>query len=306
MLVAERRKRRAVADKIGHEEYIYKLNGDPTQLPLTHSNRNRSRSASAQAAGSTSNPLVPYSNLPPAAPPSLLWSQAKAPVIPSLAPPDSLPAIPPPIHYPKPPLSFHGPTTSYASMQQGLLSYPYRPRVTTTYPSSLYMPSRSYTSRPPSNLGISTLLPGPSALPPAQRSTSLGYSTNTVPAPATATAAPFSLSAPRVVRSGNEMNAVMNWGIGAAAPPPPAGALHAIGGNWLVPDARPRSRAPPPPPNVVYDPADLPPAGKPSSHTTLPTYFHPSDIASPPTRPRSRGSSLGPSLLSNGFRDVRA
>lgn len=301
MLVAERRRRMNVSDKIGHDDYSYELHGEPPQIGAGHpSSRQQQYSSFSYPSGPIGDRNISAARLldrgggPP------------PPIVPSLAPPAALPPIPPSQHYPKPPVLLN---TASSGMSYGSLGYMRHPAPP---PLPHLMTNTQYTM-PPSNVAISASLPGRAALPPIQRGQG-GPQQGVLPPPP-----PMQLGVsdegPQRVRShanpsglygrgigvsaggGNSAGTAgaLNWlgatpvlagggsAVGAAAAPPLQGGM----GN----DYRSRVANLPIPMGYMLDPSNLPPAGKSTHRYAMPSYFAPSGMPTPATRPRIRGKS---------------
>lgn len=314
MLLAEKKKHMAVADKIGHEEYIYRLHGDPSQLPLGAASASRppwaasgyQTDASGAGGGAGGGDLFASG-----AGGRLGGVSGPAPIIPSLAPPESLPGILPPVHYPKPPVYFHtrGMNTGlgYAS---GARLRPLQPPLPSTAMANSYVMA-------PSNLGISSSLPGFASLPPVNRTRvsatpplqsqhtyNYNYKTS-CPVTAAPRASYSYASNARVAGSGGAeagMSGVLNWTTTTPNPQPRQPAAGYTGNAYQTRAYQPLPPAPPP--GYAYDPADLPPAGKATNRRPMPTYFCASDVPTPSTTPRLRGSSHGLTFQTHNYTDI--
>lgn len=308
MLLAEKRKHNAIAEKIGHEEYIYRLNGDPSQLPgaggrsgYGYTRQDTSMYGNGGMGGGGGGGGGYLS-------PSLFTDHgfAAAPIIPSLAPPESLPPILPTVHYPKPPIHFHTSNHGGGGYAYGGLatrSRPLQPALPLTTSTTTYALS-------PSNTGISTSLPGYASLPPIRN-----HPFSAPPPPPQPQAYVSSYARGTGVGSGGGaatgMSGVMNWSssptnVYTAAQIRPATG-HNLVTNMSTPSfVMPRQYAAPPapPPGFSYDPADLPPAGKMTNRKAMPTYFTSSDVPTPSTTPRYRGSSQGLTFQTQHYTDI--
>lgn len=292
MLVAEKRKRMGVANKIGHDEYLYRLNGDPSQLVGAAARGGGSgygeQYAAHQYGGQSDNYLQGLGGMG-------MGGVGPTPIIPSLAPPDSLPPILPSIHYPKPPVCLHG-----KSSGTGYLSgYP------RTMQSAPLLSSNSMYVMAPSNTGISSSLPY-AALPPVRSRTPhaqpMNYATQQYQQQQSSYYQEPSQSNYRFAGSeaggrSSGMSGVLNWNAvnpvnsGASSRPPSA----------YTAQPRPFVSLSP---GYTYDPSDLPPAGKATNRHAMPSYFAPSDVPTPSTNPRYRGTSQGLLFQTSNYTDI--
>eukprot|EP00796_Vickermania_ingenoplastis_P010042 gene10042-7017_t len=302
MLAAERRKRMALAEKIGHEEYIYRLNGDPSKLPMTgaagapyayHDGYAQGGGSYGYAGGIGGGGLGFGGGL---------YVDQSPPIVPSLAPPESLPPVLPTVHYPKPPVYFHTKGSSTIGCSTGARLRPLQAPL----PSS----TSSYVMAP-SNTAISTSLPGYAALPPVRPQSSaaplpqvppLSRQQYFTPPPINTT---YTNTGSRVIGGGgasSAMSGVLNW----SASPSNIGMTRNPAPGYMGSAYGPPRQAvpPPPPPGYLYDPADLPPAGKVTNRKPMPTYFNASEMPTPSTTPRYRGSSQGLTFTTGSYTDI--
>lgn len=294
MLEADRRRRRNVSEKIGHDEYPYDLS-DEQSSPYTKSsmNQNQMRSSYANSTGPVADPgFSRWRYLDRAA--------VQPSIVPSLSPPVPLPPIAPSQHYPKPPVLLN---SASAGMAYGSLGHS-RPPLQPPLPH--LMTNVSY-NMPPTNLAISSSLPGRAGLPAIS---SGPMPSQPRPPP------PFDPGsiAPKPQRICNYANPSGLYGRGIAIPSGGGDSSGAAGAlNWMgatpglgglgsavglaaaAPamsnDYRSRFIAPPVPAGYMLDPSYLPPAGRSTHRYAMPSYFAPSGMPTPATSPRVRGKS---------------
>lgn len=304
MLVAERRRRQNISDKVGHDNQSYELPGESSPI-----SGGGSPSQQLQYAGHQ-YPSGPIRNSSFAA--GRLLDRAGTvppPIVPSLAPPTSLPPIPPSQHYPKPPVLLNSASSGIAYGSLGHSRQPLPP------PLPHLMTNIQYTM-PPSNLAISSSLPGRAARPSVQRPPP-----RPIPQPVPPPGAYAGMEEmPQRIRSytnpsglygrgirvpsggGNSSGAAgaLNWsntapvvgGGGSAVGAATAAAAPMVGGGGSMAfENRSRFLAPAIPAGYVLDPSSLPPAGKSTHRYAMPSYFAPSGMPTPATSPRVRGKS---------------
>lgn len=208
------------------------------------------------------------------------------PVKPSLAPPHAQAVLLPPIHMPGLPVGVKAKAQAQEKRSLDLLPALPAPLQTFKVPHEIPYPSGSYPSILPR-----TLIPGP------EYTSGLSFSTPSYPL-----GPPHSNgSLLTIVRTGRGALSVvkgngafvfpssMVWDgplaphIVASRPAPSPG--NSYGGS-AIDASRSISRS-------SYDPSSLPPAGKAVNRGMLPSYFYHSDIPTPATVPRARGSSYG-------------